>query len=108
MAESIKTKIEQAFNDLNNDKISTKKGLVTAVTLPGYFKYLEAGTVKAEGHSDNEPENSRVGSEMERLPLAELLARVNKHNLLAFYTNVKQAGEATNKKVENFVNAGKK
>jgi len=106
MAESIKSKIEQAFNDLNNDKISTKKGLVTAVTLPGYFKYLEAGTVKAEGHSDNEPENSRVGSEMERLPLAELLARVNKHNLLAFYTNVKQAGEATNKKGENFVNAG--
>jgi hypothetical protein len=109
MAESIKSKIEETFNVLNNvnGKIETKKGLVTDYMLPGYFKYLEDGTVKAEGHPNNDPEDSRVGLEMERLPLGELLARVNKHNLLAFYTNVKQAREAEkNKKGDNFVNAG--
>ena len=107
MAESIKSKIKEAFNILNNDKIQTKRGLVSSVTLPGYFKYLVDGTVKAEGHPDNKPEKSSVGLGMERLPLGELLARVNKHNLLAFYTNVKQAsGNAKNKKGKNFINAG--
>jgi len=110
MAESIKSKIAEAFNVLNSkdkNKIRTKRGLVTDYMLPGYFKYLEDGTVKAEGHPNNDPENSKVESEMERLPLAELLARVNKHNLLAFCTNVKQASKSEeNKKGRNFVNAG--
>jgi hypothetical protein len=45
---------------------------------------------------------------MERLPLAELLARVNKHNLLAFYTNVDIAGAGDNKNGKDNVNAGTK
>jgi len=102
MAGFIKTDVEDAFNTLNNDKISTKRGGVTATTLPTTFKYLEAGTVKTEGHAtwDNP---SSAGLDMERLPLAELLARVNKHNLLAFSMN---AMATENKSGKDNVNAG--
>jgi hypothetical protein len=102
MAGSIKTEVEDAFNTLNNDKISTKRGGVTATTLPATFKYLEAGTVKTEGHA-NWDNPSSAGLDMERLPLAELLARVNKHNLLAFSMN---AVATENKSGKDNVNAG--
>jgi hypothetical protein len=102
MAGSIKTEVEDAFNTLNNDKISTKRGGVTATTLPATFKYLEAGTVKTEGHA-NWDNPSSAGLDMERLPLAELLARVNKHNLLAFSMN---AMATENKSGKDNVNAG--
>jgi len=106
MAESISKKVKEAFDILNNDKISTK-GSVSATSLAGTFNYLEAATVNAEGHADNNPDNSGLVLTTERLPLAELLARVNKHNLLAFYTNVKKASEKTNKNDgDEFVNSG--
>jgi hypothetical protein len=106
MADDLIEYLTEAFERLNNTKISTKSGVVSKTLLPTTFEYLTDGVVKAEGHSSLERYPS-IGSrvdETETLPLAYLLAAVNAHNFNAFAELVAKAyGE---KKGNDMVNYG--
>jgi len=103
MADSIVKDVEEAFNTLNNEKIQTVQGMVSNSIVPGVFKYLTDGVVKTEGHPNTEIASYQNES-MERLPLADVLARANKHNFEAFSELVYKA--TSGKKGEYFVNSG--
>ena len=103
MVDSVIEDLEEAFNSLNNEKISTKQGSVTRILVPTTFKYLTDGVVKAEGHPVSDLKDIENGSaigplvnDVETLPLGLLLAAVNAHNFEAFATLVRQAAKEKN------------
>ena len=106
IADTLIEDLTQAFETLNNTKISTKSGVVSTTLLPTTFEYLTDGVVKAEGHS-SDMDNYSIGSRVdvtETLPLAYVLAAVNAHNFNAFAELVY---DATNqKKGDEMVNYG--
>jgi len=103
IVDSVIEDLADAFDSLNNEKISTKQGSVTRILVPTTFKYLTDGVVKAEGHPVSDLKSIEGGSaigplvnDVERLPLGLLLAAVNAHNFQAFATLVRQAAKEKN------------
>ena len=104
MADKMKEALSDAFDSLNTEKISTTQGVVTASTLGKTFKYLEAGTVKTEGHPAEAAFITGLEDSSERLSLVELLARINAHNFIVFGELVFEASKS--KKSDPWVNGG--
>jgi hypothetical protein len=89
MGATLITDLKDAFDTLNNDKIATTGGLVRKFPMNAEYEYLQAGTVLVDGlPSESGDQNGGFNKGAERLPLAEVLARLNFQNFLAFTNSV--------------------